>query len=68
MTESEELLAWATLVRTPGLDLAGLSTALDLLGSAGALVSASKAGWERAALPPAAQELLQSKTIVRVRC
>ena len=59
MTEIE-LLAWATLLRAPGLDVAGLSTALDRLGSAGAVVAASEAGWDRAALSPAARAFLSS--------
>src|SRR5882762_761175 len=59
MTEIE-LLAWATLLRAPGLDVGGLSTALDRLGSAGAVVAASEAGWDRAALSPAARAFLSS--------
>jgi DNA processing protein len=60
MTESDDLLAWATLVRAPGLDVAALSAALERLGSAGALVAASEAGWDRAAIPPKARAFLSS--------
>src|SRR5450631_598127 len=60
MTQNDDLLAWAVLVRTPGLDVAGLSVALDRLGSAGAVVAASEAGWERAAIPPEARAFLSS--------
>src|SRR5258708_35109065 len=64
MTESDELLAWATLVRAPGLDVAGLSAALDRLGSAGAVVAASEAGWERAAISPETRAFLSSPRAV----
>jgi DNA processing protein len=60
MTESDDLLAWATLMRAPGLDVAALSAALEQLGSAGALVAASEAGWDRAAIPPKARAFLSS--------
>jgi DNA processing protein len=60
MTEHDDLLAWATLVRTPGLDVAGLSAALDRLGSAGAVVSASEAGWDSAAISREARAFLSS--------
>jgi DNA processing protein len=60
MTDSDDLLAWATLVRTPGLDVAALSAALERLGSAGALVAASQAEWDRAAIPPKARAFLSS--------
>jgi DNA processing protein len=60
MTESDDLLAWATLVRAPGLGVAPLSAALAQLGSAGALVAASDAEWEKATLPPKARAFLAS--------
>src|SRR5882762_7493897 len=44
MTEIE-LLAWATLLRAPGLDVAGLSTALDRLGSARAAPRTRERRW-----------------------
>ena len=68
MTQNDDLLAWATLVRTPGLDIAQLSAALDLLGSAGALVAASEAGWHGAAIPPAARAFLSSPLAIPSNC
>ena len=63
MAENDDLLAWATLVRAPGLDVAGLSDALDRLGSAGAVVAASAAGWDRAAISPAAPSVSLAEPI-----
>jgi DNA processing protein len=60
MTESDDLLAWATLVRAPGLDVAALSAALERLGSAGAVVAASEAEWDRAAISPKTRAFLSS--------
>jgi DNA processing protein len=68
MTENEDLLAWATLVRTPGLDVAGLSIALDRLGSAAAIAEASEAGWDRAAISPAARAFLSSSRAMPRTC
>jgi DNA processing protein len=68
MTESEDLLAWATLVRAPGLDVAGLSAAFHKLGSAGALVAASEAGWDRAAISPETRAFLSSPRAIPRRC
>src|SRR5579859_291577 len=64
MTENDDLLAWATLARAPGLDLAGLSAALDRLGSARALVGASEAGWDGAALSPETRAFLSSPSAI----
>jgi DNA processing protein len=58
MVEHDELLAWAALVGAPGLNTATLSAALNVLGGAAALVSASEAAWERAAIPAAARAFL----------
>jgi DNA processing protein len=60
MTANDDLLAWATLVRAPGLDVAALSAALDRLGSAGAVVAASENGWDRAAISPETRAFLSS--------
>ncbi len=68
MTEHDDLLAWATLVRTPGLDIAGLSAALDRLGSAGAVVSASEAGWDSAAISREARAFLSSPRAIPRAC
>jgi DNA processing protein len=64
MTEQDDLLAWATLVRAPGLDVAGLSAALDRLGSPGAIVAASGSGWDRAAIAPETRAFLSSSCAV----
>ena len=64
MTENDDLLAWATLVRAPGLDVARLSAALDRLGSARAVVEASEAGWDRAAMSPETRAFLSSPCAV----
>jgi DNA processing protein len=53
-----ERSAWVTLTRTPALDVARLSAALEVLGTARALIDASEAGHERAGLPAAAREYL----------
>jgi DNA processing protein len=64
MTEQDDLLAWATLVRAPGLDVAGLSAALDRLGSPGAVVAASESGWDKAAISPETRAFLSSPCAV----
>src|SRR5450755_5085284 len=51
MWESDDLLAWATLGRAPGLDVATVSAALDRLGSPTAILTASDAGRVHAAIP-----------------
>jgi DNA processing protein len=68
MTENDDLLAWATLVRAPGLDVGGLSAALDRLGSAAALVAASESGWDRAAISPETRAFLSSPRAVPRTC
>jgi DNA processing protein len=68
MTENDDLLAWATLVRAPGLDVAGLSVALERLGSARAVVAASEAGWGRAAMSPETRAFLSSPRAIPRTC
>jgi DNA processing protein len=68
MTENDELLAWATMVRAPGLDVAGLSVALEQLGSAGAIVGASEAGWNRAAIASETRAFLASPRAIPRTC
>jgi DNA processing protein len=58
MLERDELLAWAALMGVPGLNAAHLSGALEVLGSAAAIVSASEAAWEQVAIPAAARKFL----------
>jgi DNA processing protein len=53
-----ERSAWVTLTRTPTLNVAGLSAALEVLGTARGVVAASEADLERAGLPAAAREYL----------
>jgi DNA processing protein len=62
MPENEESSAWATLTRTPSLDISAVSKALDLLGSARNIVDASDAARERAGIPWAAREFLSSSS------
>jgi DNA processing protein len=64
MTECDDLLAWATLVRTPGLGAAALRGALDRWGSAGAVIAACVAGGEGAPLSPEARAFLSSPLAV----
>lgn len=61
MWDYDDLLAWAALVRAPGLDPAIVSAALDGLGSPAALIGASDAERSRAAIPAAAREFLSSR-------
>jgi DNA processing protein len=68
MAENDDLLAWATLVHAPGLDLAGLSVALDRLGSARAVVTASEAGWDRAVLSAETRAFLSSPRAIPRTC
>ncbi len=60
MQSAEECLAWVSLTRTPALDVAAASRALEVLGPAHHLVGASVAGYERAGLPAPAREFLSS--------
>jgi len=57
---AEEGLAWVTLTRAPALDSSILSRALELLGSAAAVIAASDAACEGAGIPAAAREFLSS--------
>ncbi|MDP8985369.1 MAG: DNA-processing protein DprA, partial [Pseudomonadota bacterium] len=59
--ETDDLLAWATLARTPGLDAATVAAALDLQGRASAIVRGSDAEWSRAAMPAIARAFLASR-------
>src|SRR5882757_6838044 len=68
MTAHDDLLAWATLVRAPGLDVAALSAALDRLGSAGAVVAASEDGWDRAAISAETRAFLSSPCAIPRTC
>jgi DNA processing protein len=58
MQSREESLAWVSLTRTPALDAAAVSRALQVLGTARHLVRASSAAYAHAGLPPAAAEFL----------
>ena len=60
MPPSKESSAWATLTRTPALDIPILSKALEILGSARAITEASDASRARAGLPAAAREFLST--------
>ena len=53
-------LAWIILARAPGLERESLSAALDLLGTAGALVTASTAELNRTTLSQATRDFLGS--------
>jgi DNA processing protein len=64
MCEGDDLLAWATLGRAPGLDVATLSMALDRLGSPAAIVAASAAGRRHAALPSVTAAFLSTPAAV----
>ncbi|MDB6083321.1 MAG: hypothetical protein JWN43_1202, partial [Gammaproteobacteria bacterium] len=64
MWECDDLRAWAALVRAPGLDVYSVSGALDLLGSAAALMTASDAERTRASLPAAARAYLSSRAAI----
>lgn len=60
MLPADEFLAWVTLTRAPALDASILSAALEILGSARSIVTASDASRERAGIPAAAREFLSS--------
>ncbi|MFI4889864.1 MAG: DNA-processing protein DprA [Steroidobacterales bacterium] len=60
MPTSRELLSWVTLTRTPGINVAGIATALDSLGQAAGVLDAPDQLRARAGLSPAAREYLQS--------
>jgi DNA processing protein len=60
MLNRDELLAWLTLTRAPGLDTPTLSTALETLGQASGILGASDELRRHAGLPAAAREFLQS--------
>ena len=60
MAPSEESSAWATLTRTPALDISTLAKALEILGSARGITEASDAVRERAGLPAAARDFLST--------
>ncbi len=59
MPLSDEVLAWVTLARAPGLDPETLSAALERLGSAGGVMTASDADRERSGIPAPAREYLR---------
>jgi DNA processing protein len=61
MQSSEESFAWATLTRTPALDISALSRALEIFGSAQGITEVSDASRERAGLPAPAREFLASR-------
>ena len=60
MPPTEELLAWVTLARAPGLDIATLRTALETLGGAAGLMAAPQAQLTRAGLPQVTRDYLGS--------
>jgi DNA processing protein len=60
MLPSEESCAWATLTRTPALDIPTVKRALEILGSAHGIIEASDASCGRAGIPVAAREFLSS--------
>jgi DNA processing protein len=60
MAQLEDRLAWITLTRAPGLDAPVLSTALETLGQAAGLMSASDSQRARAGISEAAREFLRS--------
>jgi DNA processing protein len=64
MLENDDLLAWGTLGRAPGLDVATLSAALDRLGSPTAILSASKAKRVHAAIPSVTAAFLSTPAAV----
>jgi DNA processing protein len=61
---TDELLAWTALGRAPGLDVATLAAALDLLGTPTAVARASEAARRRVALPSAAAAFLSSSAAI----
>jgi DNA processing protein len=60
MLENHDLLAWAALARAPGLDVASVSRALERLGSPAAILRASAAACDLAALPQVARAFFAS--------
>jgi len=58
MPSVPECCAWVTLTRAPALDIASLRRALGIFGSARALIEASDAAREHAALAAAARRFL----------
>jgi DNA processing protein len=64
MCEYDDLLAWATLGRAPGLDVATLSAALARLGNPTAIVNATEAERIQAALPLATAAFLSTPAAV----
>ncbi len=66
MLAGEELLAWVTLTRTPRLDAAILSAALDIFGTARGIAAASAASLAHAGVPAPARDYL-SRLSPRVR-
>jgi DNA processing protein len=60
MLPSEESCAWVTLTRAPALDIHMLRGALEMLGTARALMEASDTARERAGISAAAREFLSS--------
>jgi len=58
MPLSDEILAWATLTRTPALDARALAPLLQVFGSAAALLAASDARRERAGMAAEARRYL----------
>ena len=59
MPLSDEILAWATLTRTPALNARALGPLLQVFGSAAALLAASDARRERAGIGPEARRHLK---------
>jgi DNA processing protein len=62
MQHGEDLLAWVTLTRAPALDVPALVTALETLGQAGGVISASDSMRARAGLSAPAREFLRGAT------
>jgi DNA processing protein len=54
----DEVLAWVTLARAPGLGAATLSAALSRIGSARGIIAASESERERAGIPAPAREYI----------
>jgi DNA processing protein len=62
---SPECCAWATLARSPALDIPTLARALEIFGSARGILDASDASREHAALPEAARRYLSAAPRLR---
>ncbi|HWJ34993.1 MAG TPA: DNA-processing protein DprA [Steroidobacteraceae bacterium] len=60
----DDLLAWAALVRAPGLDVAAVAAALDLLGRPAAIITASDTLRSRAAIPAVTRAFLSSSAAI----